>query len=291
MKTLITMFQGLCMATADSVPGVSGGTIAFIMGFYDKFINSLDNVLKGSKQERKEAVIFLAKLFGGWIIGFISCVLILSKLFESHVYVLCSAFLGLTVFAIPLVIYNERETLKGKYYNIVFTAIGAFLVFIITYLKPADSAVDLTKLTPLSALYLFVIAMIAICAMVLPGISGSTLLLIFGVYLPIINGIKEFLHFNFSYFLGLFIFGLGMIVGIFSTIKAVKTGLTRFRSQTVYFIIGLMIGSLYAIVNGPATMENPQPAMTPGTFNIIAFAAGVLVLVGLESVKHIKAEK
>ena len=152
MKTLITMFQGLCMATADSVPGVSGGTIAFIMGFYDKFINSLDNVLKGSKQERKEAVIFLAKLFGGWIIGFISCVLILSKLFESHVYVLCSAFLGLTVFAIPLVIYNERETLKGKYYNIVFTAIGAFLVFIITYLKPADSAVDLTKLTPLSAL-------------------------------------------------------------------------------------------------------------------------------------------
>ena len=69
--------------------------------------------------------------------------------------------------------------------------------------------------------------------MILPGISGSTLLLIFGLYLPIINGIKDLLHFNFSPLFGLIIFGLGVLTGIFSTIKLLKQALVKFRSQTV----------------------------------------------------------
>ena len=90
--------------------------------------------------------------------------------------------------------------------------------------------------------------MIAISAMILPGISGSTLLLIFGLYMPIITGIKETLHFNLSYIPVLFVFGLGIIAGIALIIKAVKKALEKYRSQTIYLIIGLMIGSIYAII-------------------------------------------
>ena len=86
--------------------------------------------------------------------------------------------------------------------------------------------------------------MIAISAMVLPGISGSTLLLIFGLYTGIIGAVKEVLTFNFSYLPILIIFGLGVLTGIATTIKVIKFVLKKYRSQTVYLILGLMIGSL-----------------------------------------------
>lgn len=89
--------------------------------------------------------------------------------------------------------------------------------------------------------------MIAISAMVLPGISGSTLLLIFGLYTGIISAIKEVLSLNFSYLPVLIIFGLGVIVGILSTIKIIKFLLNKYRSAMIYLILGLMLGSIYAV--------------------------------------------
>ena len=79
MFFLIDIFRGFCMALADSVPGVSGGTIAFILGFYDKFINSLNNIIFGTKKEKKEASLFLIKLLLGWIFGLAIASIILTK--------------------------------------------------------------------------------------------------------------------------------------------------------------------------------------------------------------------
>ena len=84
MNYLINAIRGFFMALADSVPGVSGGTIAFIMGFYDKFINSLDDIIYGDKNKKKEAIKFLIKLGIGWVIGMGSAIIILTKLFESN---------------------------------------------------------------------------------------------------------------------------------------------------------------------------------------------------------------
>ena len=75
---IIQFIRGFCMALADSVPGVSGGTIAFLLGFYDKFIDSIDDLLTGTKEERKDAFVFLIKLGIGWISGFVIAVLILT---------------------------------------------------------------------------------------------------------------------------------------------------------------------------------------------------------------------
>ena len=78
--------NGVCMALADSVPGVSGGTIAFIMGFYDHFIASINNVVFGKKEEKTEGLKYLLKLGVGWAAGMIAAVLVLSALFESKIY-------------------------------------------------------------------------------------------------------------------------------------------------------------------------------------------------------------
>lgn len=294
MKNLIDSFRGFCMALADSVPGVSGGTVAFILGFYDKFINSLNNIISGSKEERIDAIKFLAKLLAGWAVGMILAVLFLSSAFESHIYAVSSLFLGFIIFAIPVIIKEEKESLVGKYKYLIFTVIGIVIVAAITYFNPISGSgtnVDVNSLNFGLIVYIFVCAMIAISAMVLPGISGSTLLLIFGLYIPIINAIKEFLHLNLNYLPVLIIFGLGVITGILLVIKLIKMALEKFRPQTIYLIIGLMIGSLYAIVMGPTTLEVPQDPMSIGTFSIIFFAIGGAIIFGLQKLKDVLEKK
>ena len=247
---IINFIRGFCMALADSVPGVSGGTIAFILGFYDKFIN-LINTLISRKGDKKEAIKFLVKLGIGWVIGMAIASLILSNLFETHIYQVSSRFIGFIIFAIPLIIKEEKENVKGKYINLIFTLIGIIIVSAIKYFNPQTGSganIDITSPNIGLLIYVFIAGMIAISAMILPGISGSTLLLIFGLYMPIITGIKETLHFNLSYIPVLFVFGLGIIAGIALIIKAVKKALEKYRSQTIYLIIGLMIGSIYAII-------------------------------------------
>ena len=290
---IINFIRGLCMALADSVPGVSGGTIAFIMGFYDKFINSLDSLIYGSKKEKIESLKFLIKLGIGWIVGMVLAALVLANLFDKHIYIISSLFLGFVIFAIPLIIKEEKENLKGKYYNIIFTIIGIVLVVLITILNPvsSNSSVDITKLNFGLIIYLIIAGMVAISAMVLPGISGSTLLLIFGLYVSIMTGIKEVLHFNLEYLPSLIFFGLGVIIGILSIIKILKNALKKFRSATIYLVIGLMIGSIYAIIMGPTTLKVAKDAMSIKTFNIIFFIIGGIVIMGLEKIKYILNKK
>ena len=79
------IFHGFCMALADSVPGVSGGTVAYILGFYERFISALDDLFSGSMRERRDALLYLIKLGLGWVIGMVASMLVLSKLFESNI--------------------------------------------------------------------------------------------------------------------------------------------------------------------------------------------------------------
>jgi putative membrane protein len=282
--------QGFFMAAADSVPGVSGGTVAFLLGFYDEFINALDDLFKGKLSEKKKALLFLIKIGIGWVAGFVICALLLVKLFDKKIYGLSSLFLGFIIFAIPLVIIEEKEVLKGKYKNIIFSILGMALVVGISLLNTKSGLVDVGNITHLTiplAIYIFLTGAIAITAMVLPGISGSTLLLIFGLYMPIMTAVKKVLSFNFSYALPLLIFLAGILVGIVTFVRLIKKSLVKYRSQTIYTIIGMMLGSLYAIVQGPTTLKVPQPAMTFSTFSIVWFIIGALIIFGLQVFKKV----
>lgn len=284
------------MALADSVPGVSGGTIAFILGFYDDFIGSLNSLIsKDGIEDKKKSLVFLIKLGIGWITGMVLSVLILSSIFDEHIYSISSLFTGFIIVAIPLIMREEKDSLIGKYKNIVFTIIGALIVVLITYFNPSGSNgglnLSLEYLNFGTGIFVFVAGMIAISAMVLPGISGSTLLLIFGLYTGIISAIKEVLSLNFSYLPILIIFGLGVIVGILSTIKIIKFLLNRYRSAMIYLILGLMLGSIYAVFMGPTTLETPKPAMNLSSFSWIFFIVGGAIIVVLEKSKDFLEKK
>lgn len=287
---VIQFIRGFCMALADSVPGVSGGTVAFLLGFYDQFIGSIDDLLSGNLEKKKAALFFLIKLGIGWVCGFILAMLVLASVFESHIYVISSLFIGFIIFAIPIVMMEEKECLLAKKSCIPFIILGIVVVSAITYFNPAggESGVSLEHLTPGLGIFVFLAGMITISAMVLPGISGSTLLLIMGLYLPIVAAIKEFLHLNFSAFPTVFIFGCGVIVGAFSVVKLIRKALENFRAQTIYTIVGLMLGSIYAVIMGPTSLENPKPPMTWHEFSILAFVIGGVIIFGMQKMKSLK---
>ena len=111
---LIQAFRGFCMALADSVPGVSGGTVAFILGFYEEFVGSLHALCGRDAVKRRQALRFLVRLGIGWGFGMGLAATVLAQVFDSGVYVLSSAFIGLTLAAIPFVVRAEWKTVSAK---------------------------------------------------------------------------------------------------------------------------------------------------------------------------------
>ena len=231
------VLRGAAMAVADSVPGVSGGTIAFLLGFYERFIWSVHALLLGSFAEKKAALPFLV---------------------------------------------------KGRYLNVVFAVIGVAIVPLLMSFAPSagSTGVDLANGSFGLGLYLFVAAIVAVSAMVLPGISGSTLLLIMGLYVPLISAVSAVVHREFACVPMLFAFGLGMVAGFAVSAKVIRYCFARFRSQTIYLCLGLLVGSLYAIVMGATTLSEPLPAMSWETFSVGFFVLGVVILAGLQLLKQ-----
>ena len=293
---ILNFIRGFCMAIADSVPGVSGGTIAFILGFYDDFVNSLNNLISNNKIDRINALKFLAKIGIGWVIGFILSVLFITNIFEKNIYEISSLFLGFIISSIPLIIKSEIKTLINNKKYILFLIIGIIIVWLMIYFNPITNkgqsfSIKYDNLNILFIAYIFISGMIAISAMVLPGISGSTILLIFGLYAPILNAIKQILKLNFEYLPGILIFGCGVIIGILLTVRTVRYLLRNFRSQTIYCIIGLMIGSIYSVIMGPTSLEVPKAPMSIQSFSIVFFVIGCILVPALEKLKVLLKNK
>lgn len=279
--------NGFCMALADSVPGVSGGTIAFIMGFYDRFIGSIDRLVFGKRKAKKAAFQYLIKLGIGWLVGMVMAVLVLSMLFEKQIYVVSSLFIGFIAGAIPLIIKEEKESFQEIKAGIGFGILGFAIVVGITLLNGSTgtTSMDLGQFSIFLGIKLFLIGMIAISAMFLPGISGSTLLLIFGAYIPVITAVKGVLSFQLQYIPGLMFFGCGIIAGAVSVVRLIRIALEQYRTQAVYMILGMMVGSFYAIINGPTTLSVPKEPLSFGTFHIIACIIGCALVIGMQVMK------
>lgn len=285
---IINFINGFCMALADSVPGVSGGTVAFILGFYDKFITALDDLFRGTLQKKKNALLYLFKLGIGWIVGLLLAVLFLASIFDKHIYEMSSLFIGFIIFAIPIVIKEEKNSLKGPYKNIIFAILGAGIVILITYINRVVGdtfSFNIDTLNIGAIIYVFLAGMVAISAMILPGISGSTILLIFGLYFPIISKIKAFLSFDLTTIPILIVFGLGIIMGILYFTKLLRSCLEKRRSATIYVVLGMMVASLYSIIMGPTTLDIPLNALSFSSFNILYFILGGIIILALEGLK------
>ena len=283
---IVTAFHGFCMALADSVPG----TIAFILGFYERFLDALHGLFRGKGAERKAGLLYLLKLGLGWGAGMAACVVLLSGLFAKNIYFMSSLFLGLTVCSLPFVVLAERKSLRHPLRHGWFLLLGVAVVVGLTLLRTGTGAlgsVNYAQLTPLQFGYLFLSGAVAITAMVLPGISGSSILLIAGVYLPTIQAVHSFLQLRLEVVPALCALGFGILAGVGLSIHAIRTALRKYRGQTVWLILGLMLGSLYAIAGGPGSLDPPMPPMDAAAFQLPAFLLGVVILLALESLRKV----
>lgn len=233
--------KGMAMGAADVVPGVSGGTIAFISGIYEELLGSISNInlqlLKTLKNEGlKEAWKqlngnFLLALFTGIFISIISLAKAIKYLLENEPILLWSFFFGLVLASI---IYIAKQIKKWDILSFVLLLLSAFLAYYVTTLNPL---VDENS----SLLFLFLAGAIAICAMILPGISGAFILVLLGAYKPILTAVDE------RDIKTIAMVGLGAIVGLLSFSKVLKWLFANYKNYTLVVLTGFIIGSLNKI--------------------------------------------
>ena len=237
MNLLKTFFKGIATGAADVVPGVSGGTIAFITGIYDTLLESIRRVNPSiigiwRKEGFKAAFehingLFLITLFSGIILSILTLAKLISWLLVTHPIPLWSFFFGLILIS---VVHVLKQVEKKNVVTGLFLLLGVGFAYTITVLSPLQMA-D-------TSLNIFIAGMIAICAMILPGISGSFILLLLGMYAPILAAAKG-LQIDV-----LMLFMLGCVVGILSFSHVLSWLLKRFRAFTLTFLTGLMLGTL-----------------------------------------------
>jgi len=232
--------KGMAMGAADVVPGVSGGTIAFISGIYEELITSINNInLSLIKMLRKDGIKavwnkvngnFLLALFVGIFISVLSLAKFLSWLLENEPILLWSFFFGLVVASIFMV---GKEITRWNMGSIAILLLGAALAFFITEL-PASDNVD-------SLPYLFLSGALAICAMILPGISGAFILVLLGSYKTILDAVHER---DFKIILTV---GIGAIFGLLSFARLLKWMFNHYKNITLALLTGFILGSLNKI--------------------------------------------
>ena len=239
---LIISLKGMAMGAADVVPGVSGGTIAFISGIYEELIGSLNNInfslLKNLKNEgfkstwKKVNGPFLLALLSGVFVSIISLAKGVEWLLENHPILLWSFFFGLVLASI-IYIGKQIKIKPSDYKLFLAMTVGAIVAYLITTLNPAE--------TSDTNLFLFYAGALAICAMILPGISGSFILVIIGAYGPVLEALNSR---NLKMIL---IFGAGAVVGLLSFSKLLKWFFEKYHRLTLAVITGFMIGSMNKI--------------------------------------------
>ena len=238
---IVIGLKGMAMGAADVVPGVSGGTIAFISGIYEELLGSISNVNLGLFKTLKNEGFkiawkqlngnFLLSLFIGIFISILSLAKAIKYLLENEPILLWSFFFGLVLASI---IYIAKQISKWNFIIIIILTLGAFLAYYITTLNPLISENS-------SSLYVFFAGAIAICAMILPGISGSFILVLLGAYKPVLDALND------KDFKTIFTFIAGAIIGLLSFSKVLKWLFANYKNFTLAALTGFILGSLNKI--------------------------------------------
>lgn len=238
---IIIGFKGMAMGAADVVPGVSGGTIAFISGIYEELLGSISNVnLKLFNTLKKEGLKaawkqvngnFLLSLFLGIFISVVTLAKAIKYLLENEPILLWSFFFGLVLASI---IYVAKQITKWNFISVLLLLLSSFLAYYVTTLNPLINENS-------SLLFLFLAGAIAICAMILPGISGAFILVLLGAYKTILTAVDD------RDLKTITTVGLGAIVGLLSFSKILKWLFSNYKNYTLAALTGFIIGSLNKI--------------------------------------------
>lgn len=248
MQYFTLMLKGMAMGAADAVPGVSGGTIAFISGIYEELLHSLKSLTPAALDTwyREGFAAFWRAINGGFLLSVFGGILLSLKIFAalityllSHYPILVWAFFfGLVLASIVYFAFNHRGWQWSEY---LACLLGVLAVLVLSALTPAQA--------PDQWWMLFAGGFIAICAMILPGVSGSFLLLLLGLYSVFMDAINAFK------LLSLASFGVGCIAGLLVFSRFLSWLLDRYHSITLAVLVGFLIGSLKVIWPWKITLE------------------------------------
>ena len=255
------IYRGMLMGISDLIPGVSGGTIAFILGIYDRLLLSISGFFS---RDWRRYLGFLMPLAIGIGITMLLFSRVIDYLLEHHYEPTQFFFIGLIIGVLPFIIKQAevKKHFKGKHIGAVLLV--TVLMASMGFLKPNESVV-ITDITVFSALGLFFAGWLGSMAMLLPGISGSFILLLLGVYSTVINALSTL---NLPVIL---IVGAGVAIGFIVSSKAISYLLKAYPHMTFAIIMGLIIGSIFVIAPGIPT--GAATILLCG----ITFAAGLLV--------------
>ncbi len=285
MNFFKTMLKGALIGVAMIIPGVSGGTIAVLLDIYDKLINAISNL----KKDFKASFAFLFPVVLGMALAFMAMYFPLKLALKYIPIQTISLFAGLMLGSIPS-LFSDSKNNGFKKLDLI-GIISSFVLVIGICFIPNMGNVDLSVNMP-SYQYalLFLMGLLASCALVVPGISGSMLLLIFGYYEPILNTISELKN-NFGHsLLVLVLVALGIVIGFLVIAKIMNYLLTKFKRATYWTIFGFVVGSIIAIFLSYDYTGLTIDALVIAT-SIIVFIIGAPIsffLIRLSSKKAIK---
>lgn len=283
MNLITNALKGMAMGVAEVIPGVSGGTIALITGIYPKLIDAITSLnlelIRSTFHDGWKGVQahidvrFLSSLIAGMLLGLLVGIFAITYLYENYPEPLWGFFFGLILASS---VYIGRSIKNWKWNDGLILMIGIGIAYGITVISPASGSS--------SYLYIFVSGMLAITALILPGISGSFILLLLGMYTVIIPTLKGVItDFSFEGALVIMVFASGCLLGVIGFSRVLKYLFQHFERNTMILLTGFMIGSLNKIwpwrnariivdkISGDRMMVNPKDlaAIDPDNYKIL----------------------
>jgi putative membrane protein len=289
---LRTFLIGAAMGVANIIPGVSGGTIAVVFGIYEDLMEALGNFIT-DKKNRGKYILFLAVLFFGALVAIFSLASVLKWAFTHYPLPTVYFFIGLILGSIPVVIKSHSD-MKFSVNRLLAFILGVAVVIFLALMQKSKqemgTTVDFSSYAFIDYIYLFFCGTISASAMIIPGVSGSFLLILLGVYWAVLSSISGlftlFIDAGFNAelqarILILSSLGIGIVLGILVIARIMSWALKKYPAPTMYVILGLIVGSVYQIYPGFEFNFN-------GFLAVVTFVIGMIVSLkfGVEK-KHI----
>jgi len=263
------IISGACIGVANIIPGVSGGTVALLLGVYERLTESVGEFLTAPKDKKIEYLKFLSQIFVGVVIGLLVFAKVIGFLYAHYEEATSFFFLGLIVASLPLVL-THRENKKINNSGKLWFSVGLLIMIGFAILQhfygSTESGVTSYTMNSSYAIKLILAGSLAGGAMVIPGISGSLLLVMLGEYYNILGFVNN------RMILPISLVGIGAIIGIVGFAKIIDKLLKSHKDNTLYFIIGLIVASLLEIWPG-FTLD-----LSNGILNIVSIIFGIFVV-------------
>ena len=275
MKLVFDILKGMVIGLANIIPGVSGGTMMVSMGIYDTLIYCITHLFK----QFKKSVMTLLPYVIGMAVALVGLSFIITAALEHYALPTNMLFIGLIFGGLPAILSQIKGEKKGVPGLILFVLFAAFIIFL--EIIRADNTANV-QLSFLEVIKLLLMGVVASATMVIPGVSGSMMLMLFGYYHPIIDSVRGLTTALASFDIGgimagagiLIPFGIGIVVGIFAIAKLIEVLIARWKGLTYCAILGLVMASPVAILMG---LDYSGVTLATVLVSVVTFAAGFAV--------------